>query len=104
MLEGSLSHFILPKDLKLIEIKRSKYGNDWIVEKVRQKFEVCPKCATPSTTMAGRCKVKIREQGLRDEVLNLIIHKHRYLCKACKKNIYGACEYCLAKTANHAKV
>lgn len=85
MLEKSLTHFVLPKDLKLIKIQRSKYGNTWVVEKVRQKFEVCPKCATPSTTMAGRCTSKVREQGLRDEVLHLLIHKHRYFCKSCKK-------------------
>lgn len=85
MLEKSLSHFVLPKDLKLIEIKRSKYGNTWVVEKVRQEFEPCLKCGAPSTTMAGRCTSTVREQGLRDEVLYLEIHKHRYFCKKCKK-------------------
>ena len=86
MLERNLTRFVLPKDLKLLDIKTSSRGHIWVVEKVRQDFEICPKCATPSNTRAGRCKVKVRDEGLRGEVLYLEIHKHRYMCKNCKKS------------------
>ena len=85
MLEKNLTRFVLPKDLKLLNIKISSKGYTWICEKIRQEFEICPKCATPSNTRAGRCKVKVRDEGLRGEILYLQIHKHRYFCKSCKK-------------------
>jgi len=85
MLEANLSRFILPKDLKLIKMTRIRHGQEWHVVKVRQEFEVCPKCSQPSTTRAGKCHARVREEGLRDEVLYLLIQKHRYYCKHCRK-------------------
>lgn len=85
MLEKNLARFVLPKDLKLIEIRRVKDGYIWHIEKIRQDFEVCPKCATPSTTRAGRCSSIVKDEPFRDEELWLKIHKHRYYCKKCRK-------------------
>jgi transposase len=82
---AKLAQSLLPKDLKLRSIRRSKDGYEWTVDKIRQDFEVCPKCATPSNIRAGRCSSKVRDAGLRGESLTLLIHKHRYLCKNCKK-------------------
>lgn len=85
MLEASLSRAVLPRDLKLINVRRFKNGHMWEVEKTRQEFEVCPKCATPSRTQAGRCTVIVRDEPLRQNSLWLKIHKHRYACKVCRK-------------------
>ena len=85
MLEKNLTQFVLPKDLKLLSIEIKHKTHLWTVEKVRQEFEVCPKCGSTSNVRAGRCRSRVREQGLRDEELYLLIHKHRYFCKPCKK-------------------
>jgi transposase len=85
MLESSLSRAVLPQDLKLFNVRAYKTGHLWEVEKVRQEFEICPKCATPATSRAGRCTSLVRDEPLRQMGLWLKIHKHRYLCKTCRK-------------------
>jgi transposase len=85
MLDANLARFVLPRDLKLINVKRHKGGYLWEVEKVRQKFEICTKCATPSTIRAGRCTSTVKDEPLRSEKLWLKIHKHRYFCRTCRK-------------------
>lgn len=85
MLEEVLSRAILPNDLILIAAKTFKSGHLWEVQKVRQEFEVCPKCATPCYTLHGRCTSTVRDEPLRQRGLWLKIHKHRYYCKTCRK-------------------
>src|SRR4051794_872562 len=85
MLEANLARFVLPDDLKLIAIHRCTTHYVWEVEKVRQSFEVCPRCAQPSSTLAGRCVVTVKDEPIRGERLHLQIHKHRYFCKPCRK-------------------
>lgn len=85
MLEANLARYILPSDLKLLKITRIACGYLWDVEKIRQEFEVCPKCATPSKTLAGKRIALVRDQSLRQENMRLRIHKHRYFCKTCRR-------------------
>ena len=85
MLEENLARFVLPADLKLRAVRKVLKGYIWEVEKLRQPFETCPKCATPSKVRAGRCVAKVKDEPFRDEQLWLEIHKHRYFCKTCKK-------------------
>ena len=85
MLEQSLSRAVLPKDLKLFNVRAYKTGHLWEVEKVRQEFEICPKCASRCYARAGRCTTIVRDEPLRQMGLWLKIHKHRYDCKSCKK-------------------
>ena len=85
MLEASLSRAVLPLDLKLFNVRVYKSGHLWEVEKVRQEFEICPKCANPSRTLAGRCTSVVRDEPLRQNGLWLKIHQHRYFCKTCHK-------------------
>jgi transposase len=85
MLESNLTRFVLPKDLKLIEIRRESGRYVWEVAKVRQASEICPKCAHPSNVRAGKCSVMIKDAPFRDEELWLKVHKHRYYCKPCRR-------------------
>jgi len=85
MLEANLARFVLPKDLKLIAIRQESRRYVWEVEKVRQAFEICPRCAQPSNVRAGRCSVMIKDEPIRGEQLWLKVHKHRYSCKTCRK-------------------
>jgi transposase len=85
MLEANLSRFVLPDDLKLTAIRRFNTRYVWEVEKIRQAFEICPRCASPSSVRAGKCKSLVRDEPIRGEELWLEISKHRYFCKPCKK-------------------
>jgi len=49
------------------------------------KMEVCPKCATPSTTCYDKRMVTIKDSPIRDKVIYLKITKRRFYCKSCKK-------------------
>ncbi len=85
MLVGNLTRFVLGNEFELVEMKQLSNGNVWVVRKRRKPFEVCPKCATPSTTQAGRCKATLRDEPLRSRALFIEVHKHRYFCKTCRK-------------------
>lgn len=80
-----ITQFFLSPELKFISSKRYKNGYLWEVEKLRQSFEVCPKCAAPSNVRCGKAFTTVREKSIRDEALWLRIKKHRYYCKTCKK-------------------
>jgi len=85
MPEHDLALFLLPKELKLLSTRPFRNGYLWEVEKTRQEFEVCTKCATPSNTRAGRCTALVRDQEVRGKPIWLRIHKHRYYCYNCRK-------------------
>lgn len=82
---SEITQYLLPKELKLLSTKRLKHGFLWELEKIRQDFEVCPRCAARSNTRCGRVSVTVREEPLREQWLWLKIHKHRYYCKSCRK-------------------
>ena len=85
MLESNLSRFMLPSDLKLLSIKKFKEGYLWELQKARSPFEVCPKCGLKATIRAGKRTCVVKDEPIRGKSLWLKIHKHRYLCKSCKK-------------------
>lgn len=81
----NLADQMLPEELKFISSRIFRNGYLWEVKKIRSPFEVCPKCARPSTTMAGKAFSLVREAPLREKPLWLRIEKHRYYCKSCRK-------------------
>ena len=78
---SEITEVLLSKELKLLSTRRLKQSYVCEVEKHRQAFEICPKCASPSNVRAGRVSVTVREEPLRDSWIWLKIHKHRYYCK-----------------------
>ena len=81
----NLADEMLPKELKFLSSQAFRNGHIWDVEKIRMPFEICPKCATPSTVRAGRASAVVRDAPVRERPLWLRIHKHRYYCKTCRK-------------------
>jgi len=72
--------------LEILSVQRFKRGYLWSLQKKRSpQGEVCPKCANRSHVRAGRCKTRVRDESFRGVSLWLEVHKHRYLCKSCKK-------------------
>lgn len=85
MPSSNVAEFFLPKELKFIASKMYKNGFLWEVVKLRNEFELCPKCGSKSNVRCGKVSVTVREAPIRNDPLWLKIHKHRYYCKACKK-------------------
>lgn len=48
-------------------------------------MEVCPKCATPSTAVYDRRRVKVKDAPLRGKHVTLELEKRRFYCKPCHK-------------------
>lgn len=48
-------------------------------------FEVCPRCATPSSVIYDHRWVVIKDAPMRDKHYFLNIRKRRFLCKSCQK-------------------
>jgi transposase len=80
-----LSRSILGTELKLISTRQHRKGYLWEVEKLRKGPEICPKCATPSTSRYGVKQVLVRQENLWGLALWFRITKHRYYCKSCRK-------------------
>lgn len=86
MPESKLARFIVLPELKLRAVYKQGHGSALVVaEKVRPTFEVCPKCAQPSSALYDRRLVKLRDAPIHGSSVYLKIHKHRYYCKTCKK-------------------
>jgi transposase len=76
--------FLLLPELKIISHwNPSKYRNYYRVDK-ESSFEVCPKCATKSTSVHDRRWVKICDQPIRGAGMYLRIRKRRFRCPNCK--------------------
>jgi transposase len=85
MPEHQLNHFFVGKGIDLIQTRSFRGGWLWDCVKKRQGAEICPKCATPSTTRFGRATVTVRDEAIRRMPITLKIVKHRYFCKTCRK-------------------
>ena len=80
-----LSNFALLPELKLIKtVNLGGTGLLFIAEKT-SSMEVCPKCATPSSKVYDRRKVRIKDEPLRGKKVLIEITKRRFSCLPCKK-------------------
>lgn len=48
-------------------------------------FEVCPRCATASSSVYDHRVVKVRDEPLRDLAVRLIVRKRRFACRPCRR-------------------
>lgn len=83
---SELTRFLVPSGMEILSVKRFKRGYLWELQKKRTRGEVCPKCGVLSEVRAGSCKTQVRDESFRGVSLWLKIHKHRYLCKVCRKS------------------
>ena len=62
-------------------------GHDHTHLEVRKtsRMEVCPRCATPSTSIYDHRVATVRDAPIRDRQVVLHIHKRRFSCKPCGK-------------------
>jgi transposase len=82
--EGFISYLLLP-ELRLLKVlKGARNGTEFYAEKT-SPMEVCPKCATPSTSGYDRRWVRLQDDPLRTGDAVLWVHKRRFWCKACQR-------------------
>ena len=83
--QESLEKFIFLPELKLDRIEKKSYSKAFYHLTKTSDFEVCPKCATPSSSVYDKRKVTIKDEPIRDKQVILIITKRRFWCKNCYK-------------------
>jgi transposase len=83
MPEAILAQRMLLPELELTKFYRHKLKMFLHVSK-RSEMEVCPRCATPSTTGYDKRTIKVKDAPLRNAAVVLVITKRRFFCKPCK--------------------
>lgn len=80
-----LSRFILLPELKMTACHPDGIGyTAFHAEKVSE-MEVCPRCATPSTSVYDSRIVTIKDAPVRGRRVKLFIKKRRFRCRVCKR-------------------
>ncbi len=75
--------FLLP-ELKFSHSYKSGIANFTVVAIKRSKFEVCPKCATPSTKVHDKRTITLKDAPIRGKYMTLKVTKRRFRCPSCK--------------------
>lgn len=85
MPESMLARFVLLPELKFERISFINKTAFYTYHATKcSDFEVCPKCANPSSKVHDRRKVKIKDEPLRGKQITLEIIKRRFRCPKCK--------------------
>jgi transposase len=80
-----LARFILLPELKLTNWHKQKTASNLIEAEKFSRFEVCPKCANPSSSIYDHRSVMLKDAPLRGSGIKLRVLKRRFFCKPCKK-------------------
>ncbi len=75
-------NFLLP-ELKVKHACRSSIRGILVQSTKESKFEVCPKCATKSTTVHDRRKIKVKDAPMGGKLIYHEIIKRRFRCPKC---------------------
>lgn len=82
---AKLTRFVLLPELKLTAWKKASLSMSTAQAKKTSKTEVCPKCATASSSVYDQRIVTIKDAMIRGNAVRLRIKKRRFFCKSCKK-------------------
>jgi transposase len=80
-----VARFLLLPELKLTAWNKEKVAANLVDAEKCSKFEVCPKCATPSSSGYDSRTVIVKDAPVRGSSVKLRIKKRRFYCKACRK-------------------
>lgn len=83
-LEGLSRYLLLPELLLNNVRKAAQGGSEFFAEKV-SAFEVCPRCATRSSSVYDRRWVRLRDDPLRGGQVILWVKKRRLWCSTCER-------------------
>ena len=79
-----LAKLTLLDELEFIAFHKTKSHLRVEARKV-SKFEVCPKCATPSSSAYDSRWVRLKDAPIRGKRVVLVVKKRRFQCKKCRK-------------------
>lgn len=85
MLKPNFTNFLALPELEFTKESNQHKNSLRLHCRKTSKMEVCPKCATKSTTLYDKRSVSIKDQPIRDKAVYLKIEKRRFYCKSCKK-------------------
>lgn len=81
----TLESFLFLPELTLLKVKSSsRSGAEYYLEK-KSEFEVCPKCATRSSSTYDHRVIKVKDEPIRGKHVVLFIKKRRLWCDPCDK-------------------
>jgi transposase len=83
-LEDLSRHLLLP-ELVLLDVRKAACGGTELFAEKVSAFEVCPRCATPSSSVYDHRSVRLRDDPLRGGQVILWITKRRLWCRPCKR-------------------
>lgn len=85
MLDQNFNNLIGLPELEFYKKSNQQRNILTLYARKRTKKEVCPKCATLSTTCYDKREVTIKDTPIRNRIVYLKIMKRRFFCKKCKK-------------------
>jgi transposase len=88
MAEDSFNRYLVLPELRLLKAQplgRGGLGGTELVAEKVSAMEVCPRCATPSSSVYDRRWVRLKDEPLRTRQTFLRVHKRRFWCAQCKK-------------------
>ncbi len=85
MPETKVARFLLLPELKIRGMYKVKPSHSRIHVHKESQFEICPRCATPSSVIYDRRWVKVMDAPVRSTQIELRINKRRLYCKKCRK-------------------
>jgi transposase len=85
MLDIKLAQFASLPELIVHKVTHQKGLITLHCSKKRSPFEICPRCAQPSSSFYDHRTVQLRDEPLRKVNAQLLVVKHRYYCKNCRK-------------------
>lgn len=80
-----VAHALLLPELRFTAAYSAKRSNVHYHCEKESKFEVCPRCATPSDSVYDRRVVVVKDSPLRGQIVLLHITKRRFYCRPCRK-------------------
>jgi transposase len=72
-------------EVEFLNLKSGPQGLLIIAEKVRGKFEICPRCASPSSSIYDHRVITVKDEPIRQAKVTLRLRKRRYYCHGCRK-------------------
>src|SRR5579872_6346094 len=85
MPEDSLTRTLLLPELSLVSFVKAPGRTILVTAQKKRLPEVCPRCATMSTTGYDQRRVTVKDAPFRGEQIRLTVRKRRLWCKPCRK-------------------
>ena len=83
--QEKLARFLLLPELKLIAWNKQGDATNEVLARKESRTEVCPKCATSSSSVYDTRSVVLKDAPVRGKAVRLTVIKRRFFCRACRK-------------------